>query len=153
MRLVTGPLPEKANKQLCGAWFGREHEDLICVEPEVSPLHREHIVLHELGHMLCGHRPVEEEMPPHVAAELFPTVSADPLGASLIASMLGRSNYDEPDEVEAEVFATMVGARIVERVESPPASLLFTPGERRQDSTQVLRALSRTLDVDPGPHR
>lgn len=144
LRLVTSPVPAQPDSQPCGAWFARDEEDLVFVEPGVSPLHREHIVLHELGHMLCGHRPVQSVSTP-VPTALFPSSSPD-----LIALMLGRSTYDEPHEAEAEMFATMVGARIGQRSEAPEPSLLFSPAAAPATS-QVLAALSRTLEVDGGP--
>jgi len=142
LRLLTAPVPTQPDSRPCGAWFARDEEDLVFVEPGVSPLHREHIVLHELGHMLCGHQPAES-MPAHLAAALFPSVSPE-----LVSRMLGRTVYDEPHEAEAEVFATMVGARIGKRTETPAPSLLFSPAAPTPATSEVLASLSRTLEVD-----
>ncbi|WP_433724380.1 hypothetical protein ACQP2Y_03100 [Actinoplanes sp. CA-051413] len=39
----------------CGLWISVETADYVFYDPETSQLHAEHIILHELGHMLSGH--------------------------------------------------------------------------------------------------
>src|SRR5215210_8113214 len=40
-----------------GAWLGGPSTDFIFYARNTSRLHQEHIILHEVSHMLCGHRP------------------------------------------------------------------------------------------------
>ena len=40
-----------------GLWVAMPTADVIFHERETSPLHRGHIILHELCHLLSGHRP------------------------------------------------------------------------------------------------
>lgn len=54
------PLPkEAAETGVCGLWVGTVNVDYVFYEAQTTPLHREHIVLHELGHILFGHHSVE----------------------------------------------------------------------------------------------
>src|SRR6478609_9224629 len=55
-----------ANSAPCGAWIALESSDHIFVESATSPLHRDHIILHELCHMLLGHSclPTETHVQP-----------------------------------------------------------------------------------------
>lgn len=144
LHLLPSPRESFVRERPCGAWVATGTEDLVFVEPDVSALHREHIVLHELGHMLCGHVP-EEASRAELLAPLFTTVSPE-----LIALVLARTVYSTPREAEAEVFATMVGARIGQRTASAPASLAFAPAGTSQQPSEVLQALSAMLGL-PDP--
>jgi hypothetical protein len=68
--------------------------DYILYERDTAALHRYHIILHEMGHLICGHV---------TAQELLPT-----LDASVVRRVLGRTTYEDPQEREAERFAMLV---------------------------------------------
>jgi hypothetical protein len=90
------PLPrEAAESGVCGLWVGTETVDYVFYEAQTTPLHQEHIVLHELGHILFGHHSLEGEDP-------------DGSGAPVI---LGRTNYTSRQEQEAEMLASMIRIR------------------------------------------
>ena len=40
-----------------GLWAAGTGIDYIFYERSTSPLHQEHIILHEVSHLLCGHQP------------------------------------------------------------------------------------------------
>src|SRR5262245_48427673 len=87
----------------CGLWLATDSTDYICYEEMTSPLHQQHIVLHELGHLLCGHtgwQRVDE-----VVGALVPQLSP-----ATLAVMLARQHntYPDADETEAELFAYAV---------------------------------------------
>lgn len=66
--------------------------------PRCTPLHQQHIVLHEAGHLLCGHqdaRTAADRAAGGGAAGLVPHLSGE-----LVRRVLGRSQ-----EQEAELFA------------------------------------------------
>ncbi|MFF5447726.1 ImmA/IrrE family metallo-endopeptidase [Streptomyces sp. NPDC012888] len=89
------PLPrEAAESGVCGLWVGTATTDYVFYEAQTSPLHQEHIVLHELGHILFGHHSLEGE-------------EAD--GAAPV--VLGRTNYTTRQEQEAEMLASMIRTR------------------------------------------
>lgn len=95
--LVSSGLP-------CGMWVPLPDQDVLVVDGKASPLHRRQIGLHEFGHVLCDHdggwtelgedNPVLGDLAPH-----------------LVRSYLGRSTYDQDQEREAEMVATMLGER------------------------------------------
>ncbi|MEU3777584.1 hypothetical protein AB0F11_31190 [Streptomyces sp. NPDC032472] len=89
------PLPkEAAESGVCGLWVGTAGVDYVFYEAQTTPLHREHIVLHELGHILFGHHSLEGEENDGRA----PVV-------------LGRTNYTTRQEQEAEMLASMIRIR------------------------------------------
>ncbi|MFF3209826.1 hypothetical protein ACFYYB_04100 [Streptomyces sp. NPDC002886] len=97
------PLPkEAAESGVCGLWVGTADVDYVFYEAQTTPLHREHIVLHELGHILFGHHsldaPVED-----------PRGAGGPDGA--VPTVLGRTNYTTRQEREAEMLASMIRIR------------------------------------------
>ncbi|MGW5847392.1 hypothetical protein ACWFQ8_05380 [Streptomyces sp. NPDC055254] len=88
------PLPkEAAESGVCGLWVGTASVDYVFYEAQTTPLHREHIVLHELGHILFGHHALEGE---------------ETDGAPVV---LGRTNYTTRQEQEAEMLASMIRIR------------------------------------------
>lgn len=89
------PLPkEAAESGVCGLWVGTDTVDYVFYEAQTTPLHREHIVLHELGHILFGHHSLEGE---------------DTDGR--VPTVLGRTNYTTRQEQEAEMLASMIRIR------------------------------------------
>ena len=98
-----------ANGSPCGWWCPTRDFDLIFLDGAASATHREHIVLHEVGHMLWGHDPALTTLAPILKR----ATSHLRWDSAAITGMLGRSGYDSPREQEAEVFATLAGLRIV----------------------------------------
>ncbi len=91
----------------CGVWIATEHADLIIHESETSKSHQEHIVLHELAHMICAHVGVDSIRSEQVTGLLFPDL--DP---AYVRTALMRSVYDSDQEQEAEVMATVLFDRL-----------------------------------------
>ncbi|MER5932158.1 hypothetical protein [Streptomyces sp. NPDC002054] len=99
--ILLHPLPrEAAESGICGLWVGTDSADFVFYEAQTSPLHREHIVLHELGHILFGHNALagEDGEDGEDAADAVPRI-------------LGRTNYTTRQEQEAEMLASMIRAR------------------------------------------
>jgi hypothetical protein len=80
--------------------------DYVFYEHETSQLHREHIILHELGHLLCEHQPTEV-IDAEVVAQLFPH-----LNPAVVHRVLGRTTYTAVEEQEAEMLASLVRERV-----------------------------------------
>src|SRR3954454_16500827 len=94
---------------LSGAWIQTPARDFLFCGQETSALHREHILLHELGHLLCGHPPTmsaEQELETLLATEA-PLVTSE-----AIRHILARSRMSSPAEAEAERFAWLVRPKI-----------------------------------------
>jgi hypothetical protein len=86
----------------CGVWAAGAEADYIFYEQATSPLHQEHIILHEASHLLCGHcpAPVSEE---ECSRLLFPDLDAE-----MVRRVLGRADYSADEEQEAELLASLI---------------------------------------------
>ncbi|GHJ26961.1 MULTISPECIES: hypothetical protein [Streptomyces] len=96
------PLPAAAAAAgTCGLWLGTEAADHIFYEQRTGRLHQEHIVLHELAHILLDHHRI---VPGGAGAErLLPD-----LDRQLVRRLMPRADYSTPQEREAETLATML---------------------------------------------
>lgn len=97
----------------CGLWLGLPDADVIFYEEETTQLHRDHFVLHEVGHMLSRHVGQPDALVPMLTAQL-PAGLVDP-ERLVDAFGLRRASYDTDQEREAEAFARHVGARVQRR--------------------------------------
>ncbi|WP_433200357.1 hypothetical protein ACQP1G_08300 [Nocardia sp. CA-107356] len=91
-----------------GLWIAKRDSDIIVYGADTTEWHAEHIIVHELGHMLLGHGPESATETPaprplFAIAELLPSISAES-----IAYVLGRSDYESARERDAETFADLV---------------------------------------------
>ncbi|MEU2789671.1 toxin [Streptomyces sp. NPDC007100] len=87
----------------CGLWLSFPGTDYVVYESQTSRHHQEHIVAHELAHMICGHHGVGVQGA-DANALLFPDL--DP---ALVQDLLYRENYSDAQEQEAEVMAFLLG--------------------------------------------
>ncbi len=65
--------------------------DYVVFDSDTTTMHREHIILHELSHVLCGHSAAGQTGP---------------------AEVLRRENYMDHQEIEAETLASIMGQRV-----------------------------------------
>lgn len=132
LRVAPHPMPA-ASGLPCGVWVELPDEDVIFVEPRTTPTHQEHIGLHEIAHIVCGHRGAASTGPGYVE-RLLPNL--DP---AVVSRVLGRASYGPEEEQEAEYMATLLGERLA--VTGRP---VVQPGG---DGTaaQVLGELARAL--------
>lgn len=86
----------------CGLLATTHRADYIVYAANTTALHREHIQLHEIAHLVCGHAGTAE-LSPQVAALLMPTLPID-----LVHRILGRTTYTERQEQEAELLASLI---------------------------------------------
>ncbi|WP_309111979.1 DUF6545 domain-containing protein [Saccharothrix sp.] len=97
-----------------GMLISTTETDYIHYPDTTSPLHSQHTVLHEIGHLLLDHNITypdrrEPAQAPDVDAlrTLLPTLSP-----SLIRRILGRTVYASAQEREAERFASLLLAKV-----------------------------------------
>ncbi|KIZ16029.1 ImmA/IrrE family metallo-endopeptidase [Streptomyces natalensis] len=132
------PLPLGA-KTPCGMWLATDTFDVIVVEADTSRLHQDHIIAHELAHMLCN----------HCDSTGFDTVTMRDLMPNLdprrVREMLGRTSYSTAEEQEAETVASL----ILERVTRPPVESVWSVPSA--DAETVAR-IESSLKPGPGPH-
>jgi hypothetical protein len=100
----------------CGFWIGTAEADLIYYERATSAFHQTHIVMHEIAHMLLGHR---GRAP---AWQGVARVFAPDLDPALIRLILGRGTYSAREEEEAETLASFILQRPGNLVGSTPAA-------------------------------
>lgn len=84
----------------CGLWLALGKVNYIFVDAR-SHVHRDHIILHELAHMICGHSQGQLDL-----AGFLPDI--DP---GRIHTALARSGYSDRQEAEAEIMATVIARR------------------------------------------
>ncbi|MGA5423351.1 hypothetical protein [Streptomyces lavendulocolor] len=85
----------------CGLWLSTAIDDHIFFEQQTTRVHQEHIVLHEVGHMLFDHHTVDEE-------DGWITALLTDLDPRAVRRMLARSNYSTRQEREAEMMASLI---------------------------------------------
>src|SRR3954451_2386230 len=99
--LIRRPVPGLSAEAPCGMWIATDQADHVFYDPGTSPLHAEHIVLHELAHIFCGHSGSAGAL-----AQLFPD-----LDAATVRRVLGRAGYTTEQEREAEMLASLIRGR------------------------------------------
>jgi hypothetical protein len=97
----------------CGLWIATDQADLIFYADGTSAPHQQHIVVHELGHLMFDH---EGEADQQRWADSFPDLDVD-----LVRRVLARSTVSLDEEREAEMFATVVLSTAWRRRDTAPA--------------------------------
>lgn len=89
--------PSEPGNTPCGVWIATAAADYIFARRGTSNLHHNHFVLHEVGHMICGHQGIDPALArlPHI----------DP---AAVRHALARTTYSNPQEQEAEAFADLL---------------------------------------------
>jgi hypothetical protein len=129
--IVLQPFRSRAGP--CGLWVATPSADVVLYEQDTSPLHRQHIILHEASHIVCGHRPLL--LPPsELASLLLPDLHPDWVGR-----VLRRAVYSREEEREAEVLASL----ILERAAPAPPSAAPPPDA---PTARTLARLEATLE-------
>jgi hypothetical protein len=94
----------------CGLLITTDQADCIFYAADTTPLHQQHILLHEAAHLLCGHHESTASLSAGLSAGA--TTSLLPhLSDSLVKRILGRTVYSEPQEHEAELLASLIRFR------------------------------------------
>lgn len=89
----------------CGLLVATDRADYIVHTAHTTALHRQHILLHEAAHLLCGHDRTG------YAASAAARALMPALRPALIRRVLGRTGYSEPQEREAELLASLIQHR------------------------------------------
>jgi IrrE N-terminal-like domain len=110
LRLRPESLPADG---LTGGLLITDTIDFIAYQRDTSKVHQDHIICHEFGHLIAGHRTVKVDgleairlLAPHI----------DP---AVIRRMLGRSCFQQRDEQEAEAMAGMLMEQHITRWTAP----------------------------------
>lgn len=95
------PLP----RTIAGVWVANARADYIFYAQDAPRPHQEHIILHEVAHLLCEHAPGPAK------AELLQALLFPHLDRAIVQTALGRGRYDTREEREAELLATLIEHR------------------------------------------
>ncbi|WP_234312586.1 hypothetical protein [Streptomyces sp. NRRL F-5065] len=110
------PLPLQAVAAgACGLWIATDTDDHIFYEQRTARSHQEHIVLHEIGHMLFDHHALTDV---GTLSGLFGDLSP-----RLVSRILARTNYSTRQEKEAEMLATLIRTGETGAERSRPADI------------------------------
>jgi hypothetical protein len=119
----------------CGVWVAVPSADLIFYEEETSPLHQDHIILHEISHLVCGHEPVPVSEG-EISQLIFPDIKPE-----TVAEVLQRGGYSTFEEREAETLASL----ILERAGTEPGVQMSS---NTFEEEEVLTRLERSLQAE-----
>jgi hypothetical protein len=97
----------------CGLWLASRTADYVFYEQRTSRLHQEHIILHEVGHLVCQHEHsalIDED----AAAMLLPS-----LAPAMVERALKRTGYSGREEQQAEMIASLILERVSRETSEP----------------------------------
>ncbi|GLZ28975.1 hypothetical protein Lesp02_11650 [Lentzea sp. NBRC 105346] len=98
IRLLAHPIPVPGP---FGVWISTAGADYILYQQETTKSHQNHIILHELGHLIAGH--TSDESDDLLLSQLYPDLEPD-----AVRRALRRTSYDNDQEREAETVATII---------------------------------------------
>ena len=101
---------------LGGFWVASPQADYILYQAGTSSLHRLHIILHELSHLICEHKPAP------VTDDEFLRIMLPDLSPRAFRHILKRAAYSTAEDQEAEMLATLLSARITHHSTEPGSS-------------------------------
>ncbi len=95
---------------LHGLWVRAETADYVFFDRRTHPIHQVHHILHEVGHMVLGHRPRDLALvlPPALLAELTARIARAPHGHCRM-----WEPHETLEEREAEYFVQQLQHKIL----------------------------------------
>ncbi len=93
-------VPMEMPVSVSGLWVVTAEADVIMYEQHTSRIHQQHIILHEIGHLLSQHDAAPTSCE-DTARLLLPYLSP-----GVAERMLCRTRYTAPEEQEAELIAS-----------------------------------------------
>jgi hypothetical protein len=121
----------------CGGWERRHDYDVIAYAENTSGFHQNHIILHEVGHMISNHRGrcvLSQEEAQRIAPDLAPAALAHLLDrsgaqaeeqeAEMIAALIHQRARVRPNLHKTEVAANLIVPIAANHAVSPPPGVL-----------------------------
>lgn len=108
-----------------GLWLATTQADIVLFQEETTRGHQEHIILHELGHIISNHE--GDESDDVIWRTLIPSLPPE-----TVRRALRRTGYDQQHEREAELVATIIKewATLLEALGRPGGDSAQTPTAR-----------------------
>ena len=91
---------------LCGLWLATAQADYVFYEENTSRHHQNHIVCHEVGHILRQHSAATT-----LGLDITQALTAE-VEPGDVQRVLGRDTYTDEQEYEAELIATLIIRRV-----------------------------------------
>jgi hypothetical protein len=137
IHLVPMAIPDAA---LNGMWMSTSQADLVIYEARTTRAHQDHIIAHELSHILCGHQALGG-VDGFALASLFPDIAPE-----VVRRVLQRTEYSDLIEQEAEMTASLLLApsKRRRRTAAPP------PAQSDDVVTRLRAAVAGPLPSRPG---
>lgn len=98
IRLVSRALPTPGT---FGLWIATADTDWILYQRDTTAAHQDHIILHEIGHIISGHPSNEHD--DDILTQFFPDIPPE-----VVHRALRRDGYGTAREHEAEMAATVI---------------------------------------------
>ncbi|RCG22739.1 hypothetical protein DQ384_34605 [Sphaerisporangium album] len=117
----------------CGLCVSTHDTDYVFYQAATSGPHRLQIILHEIGHLLCGHG-TETVMDEATSRALVPDLDPE-----MVRRMLARTYYAKEEEAEAETIATLIFTEIGDYAHDRTWTV-------PDDATDVVKRIIKSLD-------
>jgi hypothetical protein len=118
-------------KRMSGGWIATTGDcDLVFYPANLSEVYQNHVQLHEMSHMILGHRGITLDFLREV-------------GVDALESMLLRSAHQDEVELEAEVLASLIQHRAIQHGRLRELLKKIT---QEGDSVEYLTAYIKTLE-------
>ncbi|MDI3390382.1 hypothetical protein QIS99_29945 [Streptomyces sp. B-S-A8] len=118
----------------CGMWLATRDTHYVFYDPRTSRSHQDHIIAHEFGHILKEHRGGPALRDKDAGALI---THIDP---AVVRAVLGRTDYAEHDEREAELIGSCLQAHTRRHAPHADTDVRPAPGA---DAARVARTLLR----------
>ncbi|MCC6191701.1 MAG: hypothetical protein IT318_21950 [Anaerolineales bacterium] len=124
-------VPMSLPPELFGAWIESDAADYIFYEDEPLHVHTVHILLHELSHILLGHKTVR------VCGDLSTTAQAarapeDAQPSQALNGLFRKVGYADEQEIEAETLSSLIQHRVYQQAGLAALSHIGQGPEMRQ---------------------
>ncbi|MHB8645639.1 MAG: hypothetical protein ACYDAR_07610 [Thermomicrobiales bacterium] len=97
--------PMSLHGVISGAWVAMPSVDVVVYDQYTTPLHQQHIILHELSHIICEHEGIDSSEK-GLQSLLFAHIPVARLRT------LQDDQYSDGEEQEAEVLASLILERV-----------------------------------------
>jgi hypothetical protein len=117
IRDIDPDLAPTTASRVTGLWKPQESHDLILISPMVPVDNREHVISHEIGHILMWDAQSSENPPAlHYLLRTFPHLPPTVLARQALTLCAARAAFEHPVERQAEWFAILLGVAAEERI-------------------------------------
>ncbi|MYW67217.1 hypothetical protein GTY65_24570 [Streptomyces sp. SID8379] len=134
--IIIGPGQPTSKDTPCGMVIRRGGVNYIFYDPDTSEAHQDHIIAHEYAHLLKGHRITMAAQKPDGDTDDEDAVILGDVDDELMSIILGRSDYNDDIEREAEGIGSFLQAYVISS----------RPAPQSESADRITRTLMRRGD-------